>query len=210
MNQNITKRLTLIVAILALAIIAFEIFNYDTTRFALANLLGNTAFYKMRWSTILAVAFCGIDLAGLVQLFSVPVAGKYKENQATYFLFGAWLLGASLNAVMTWYAVGITLLDLPIGNEILSRQQLVRGVPLLIAVLVWLTRILFVGALTVMGDEFLQMQQVKQRAETKLVPQRQRVRLRESKRREPSRALQRAEADVEAVAQVGRKRMPVG
>ena len=201
MNQNQNQRFTLIMLILALAMLAFELFNYDTTRFALASLFGSAAFYGLSWATILAIAFCGIDLAGLVQMFSVPLVNNPKENQGYYFLFAAWLLGASLNAIMTWYAVGITLLGVPLGNEILTRQQLVRWVPLLIAMLVWITRILFIGALTIMGDEFARVLRRKRPVPplpvTHVVPRphRQRAILREAEPLQPSRAAQRLQRE---------------
>ncbi|GAF95342.1 unnamed protein product, partial [marine sediment metagenome] len=40
------------------ALVAFEIFNYGTTEFALGDLLGDLGFAGIRWSTILALAFC--------------------------------------------------------------------------------------------------------------------------------------------------------
>jgi hypothetical protein len=65
---------------------------------------------------------------------------------------GAWLLGATMNAMMTWWAISLTLLNHNFGNEVLSREQLLYSVPIFVAVLVWLTRILFIGAFTVAGD----------------------------------------------------------
>jgi hypothetical protein len=48
-----------------------------------------------------------------------------------------------MNAVMTWWAVSVTLLNnATFGNEVLGREQLLRWVPIFVAVLVWLTRIL--------------------------------------------------------------------
>ena len=37
----------------------------------------------------------------------------------------------------------MTLLNNPIGNEVMSREQLLKIVPIFVAVLVWLTRILY-------------------------------------------------------------------
>ena len=65
---------------------------------------------------------------------------------------GAWLLGATMNAIMTWWAVSLTLLENPVGNAVLSSEVLLKTVPIFVAVLVWLTRILFIGALSVTGD----------------------------------------------------------
>lgn len=139
----------LIGGILFIALIAFEIFNFDTTQFALESLLGNVTFLGLQWATILAVAFCAIDFAGLNRLFTPE--GTSKEQREVWFLMGAWLLGATLNAVMTWWAVSVTLLGNNLGNEVLNRQQIIRYVPIFVAVLVWLTRILFIGSFSIAG-----------------------------------------------------------
>ena len=57
------------------ALLAFEIFNYSTTQFALADVLGSLTFAGIPWATILALAFCGIDFAGLARLFT-PEQGR--------------------------------------------------------------------------------------------------------------------------------------
>lgn len=136
--------------ILLVALLAFELFNFDTTRFALRNLLGEVYFMRLHWATILAVAFCAIDFAGLARLFT-PQPDQETAREV-WFLMGAWLLGATMNAVMTWWAVSLTLLTHDFGNEVLTRAQLLRWVPFFIAALVWLTRILFIGALSMAGD----------------------------------------------------------
>ena len=43
------------------ALLSFEVFNFSTTQFALHDMLGDLTFAGMRWSTVLAIAFCGID-----------------------------------------------------------------------------------------------------------------------------------------------------
>ncbi|MCA9980212.1 MAG: hypothetical protein KDD89_05250 [Anaerolineales bacterium] len=136
--------------ILLTALLAFELFNFDTTRYALNSLLGEVRFMGIGWATILAIAFCSIDFAGLARLFT-PERGR-DEPKEVWYLMGAWLLGATMNAVMTWWAVSLTLLDHPLGNEIMTREQLLQVVPIFVAVLVWLTRILFIGSLTVAGE----------------------------------------------------------
>ena len=40
------------------ALLAFEVFNFSTTQFALADVLGDLKFAGLRWATILAIAFC--------------------------------------------------------------------------------------------------------------------------------------------------------
>jgi hypothetical protein len=148
-------RRVLIGAILVVALVAFEIFNFDTTRYALQSLLGETNFMGMQWAVVLAIAFCAIDFAGLTRLFT-PEQGQ-QESRAIWYLTGAWLLGATMNAVMTWWAVNLTLLNHELGNEVMSRQELLRFVPLFVAVLVWLTRILFIGAFSLAGDHLFDL-----------------------------------------------------
>ena len=150
-------RKTIVGIILLTALVAFEIFNFDTTRFALNNLLGGVSFWGIAWASILALAFCAIDFAGLARLFT-PEQGA-DEPKAVWYLMGAWLLGATMNAIMTWWAVSLTLLSHDLGNEVLSRSQLLQFAPIFVAVLVWLTRILFIGALSVTGEHMFDLAQ---------------------------------------------------
>ncbi len=141
--------------ILIVALIAFEMFNFDTTRYALQSLLGDVKFIGIPWAAILAIAFCSIDFAGLARLFT-PEQGR-DEPKEVWYLMGAWLLGATMNAVMTWWAVSVTLLSHEFGNEVLGREQLLFMVPIFVAVLVWLTRILFIGAFSVAGEHLFDL-----------------------------------------------------
>ncbi len=142
-------RKAIIGTVLVVALVAFEVFNFDTTRYALESLLGNVEFLGLGWAVILAVAFCAIDFAGLASLFTPDAI---NQERSTWYLMGAWLLGATMNAIMTWWAVNLTLLNHELGNEVLSREELLRFVPLFVAVLVWLTRILFIGAFSIAGS----------------------------------------------------------
>lgn len=152
MGQNGPVSRKMVIAILlGVALIAFEIFNFDTTQYALSNLLGDVRFVGVLWASILAIAFCAIDFAGLVRIFT-PQRGA-EEPRAVWFLTGAWFLGTIANAVMTWWAVSLTLLNHDFGNEVLGRETLLRYVPIFVAMLVWLTRILFIGAFSVAGEE---------------------------------------------------------
>lgn len=153
--QNAISRKLIIAALLAVALIAFEIFNFDTTQYALVNLLGDIRFAGIMWASILAVAFCAIDFAGLVRIFT-PERGR-EEPRAVWFLTGAWFLGTIANSIMTWWAVSLTLLSHDFGNEVLSREALLRYVPIFVAMLVWLTRILFIGAFSITGEEMFDL-----------------------------------------------------
>lgn len=154
LSMNLSRKASVGI-ILIIALLAFEMFNFDTTQYALHSLLGDVQFLGLQWASILAIAFCSIDFAGLVRLFT-PQRTLAEEPKEVWYLMGAWLLGATMNAIMTWWAVSLTLLNHQFGNEVLSREQLLQAVPVFVAVLVWLTRILFIGAFTVAGDHLFE------------------------------------------------------
>jgi hypothetical protein len=152
-------------AIIITALLAFELFNYSTTDYALADLLGDLKFLGLKWSTILAIAFCGIDFAGIARLFtpvdSAPTpSGHHTEN---WYLFGAWLLAATMNAMLTWWGVSLAVLGhQTLGNEVVSRESLVRIVPVFVAILVWLIRVLIIGTFSAAGDKLFYQDNVRQ------------------------------------------------
>ena len=138
-------------AIIITALLAFEIFNYSTTDFAMSDLLGELEFMGIRWATILAIAFCGIDFAGIARLFTPEVGDD--EPAEIWYLFGAWLLAATMNAMLTWWGVSIALLQhVSLGNEVIARDMLLKVVPIFVAVMVWLIRVLIIGTFSVAGD----------------------------------------------------------
>jgi hypothetical protein len=133
------------------ALLAFEIFNYSTTDFALSDLLGDLKFMGVRWATILSIAFCGIDFAGIARLFT-PEQGR-DEPAEVWYLFGAWMLAATMNAMLTWWGVSIALLNhQSLGTAVVDGATLIKVVPIFVAVMVWLTRVLIIGTLSVAGD----------------------------------------------------------
>lgn len=140
--------------ILVVALIGFEIFNFDTTKFALLNLLGGLRFVGLEWAAILAFAFCGIDFAGLVRMFT-PEQG-WDEPREVWLLTGAWLLGATMNAIMTWYAVALAIANRQVGVGYVTQADMQLFAPIFVALLVWLTRILFIGAISVAADRLQQ------------------------------------------------------
>ena len=133
------------------ALLAFEIFNFSTTEFALSDLLGELEFMGLRWATILSIAFCGIDFAGIARLFT-PEEGA-DEPAEIWYLFGAWLLAATMNAMLTWWGVSIAILEhQTLGNAVVTREVLLDVVPVFVAVMVWLSRVLIIGTFSVAGE----------------------------------------------------------
>jgi hypothetical protein len=147
------QRGLLFVAMMFVALVAFEVFNYSTTEFALTDLLSDLRFAGVRWATILALAFCGMDFAGIARLLT-PENDKVKSLESWYLL-GAWLLAATMNAMLTWWAVSLALLNHnSLGNEIISRDALISSVPVFVAILVWLIRVLMIGTFSLAGPRF--------------------------------------------------------
>jgi hypothetical protein len=147
---NFSRALVLGVIILT-ALIAFEMFNYSTTDYALKDLLGNLTFFSMPWSTILAIAFCGIDFAGIARLFT-PESGN-DEPKEVWYLFGAWFLAATMNAMLTWWGVSMAIVSHKLAStEVIDASTLIKIVPVFIALMVWVIRILIIGTISVAGD----------------------------------------------------------
>lgn len=116
------KRLPLLLAMFA----AFQLFNYPLT-----DLLGDLAVLGVRWATILAIAFCAIDIIPLSSLFA-------ERDEMSWFLFGAWVLAAAMNATLTWRGFWIALAENSAGNT----------VPVIAAVMTWVIRSLIAGTLS--------------------------------------------------------------
>jgi hypothetical protein len=150
--QRIPMRRSLVFGVLIMvALVSFEIFNYSTTDFALGDLLGNLRFLGIRWATILAIAFCGIDFAGIARLFT-PERGA-EEPAEVWYLFGAWLIAATMNAMLTWWGVSIAISNhQTLGNAIVDRATLLKVVPIFVAIMVWLIRVLIIGTFSVAGE----------------------------------------------------------
>ncbi len=134
------------------ALLAFEIFNYSTTDYALNDFLGGLTFLGVRWATILAIAFCGIDFAGIARLFT-PEQGESSGQREVWYLFGAWLLAASMNAMLTWWGVALAIANhQSLGGSVIPRDTLVQIVPIFVAIMVWVIRVLIIGTFSLAGN----------------------------------------------------------
>jgi len=150
------QRGALFTLIMFIALLAFEIFNYSTTDFALNDLLGKLTFMGIRWATVLSIAFCGIDFAGIARLFT-PEQGR-DEPTEVWYLFGAWVLAAAMNATLTWWGVALALVNhTPESVAIVQRSTLNNIVPVLVAIMVWMIRILIIGTFSMAGDRLFWM-----------------------------------------------------
>ncbi len=141
------------------ALLAFELFNYSTTDYALRDFLGSLSFLGLRWATILAIAFCGIDFAGIARLFT-PEKGDNSPREVWY-LFAAWLLAASMNAMLTWWGVALAIVNhQSLGGSVIPRDTLVQVVPIFVAVMVWVIRVLIIGTFSLAGNRLFSQAEV--------------------------------------------------
>ena len=134
------------------ALLAFEIFNFSTTQFALRDVLGDLTFAGLRWATILAIAFCGIDFAGIARIFT-PEQGA-DEPKEVYYLFGAWFLAAAFNAVLTWWGVSVAIVShaSASGGAVVSTATMTKIVPIFVAAMILLVRVMIIGTFSLAGD----------------------------------------------------------
>jgi len=137
---------------IALALLAFEIFNFGTTQFALTDVLGDLTFAGMRWASILAIAFCGIDFAGIARIFT-PEQGR-DEPAEVWYLLGAWFLAAVFNATLTWWGVSVAIVNhaSSSGDAVISATTMTKTVPIFVAAMILLIRVLLIQTFSVAGD----------------------------------------------------------
>lgn len=139
--------------IIFVALIAFEMFNYSTTEYALRDLLGSLKFAGVTWGTILTIAFCGIDFAGIARLFMPHARGNAQE---VWYLFGAWLLAATMNAALTWWGVSMAIANHAVKSaSVISSDTISNIVPVFVAVMVWVIRILIIGSISYAADHLM-------------------------------------------------------
>ena len=122
------------------------------TRFALRDILGDLSFGGLQWATILAIAFCGIDFAGIARVFT-PEQGA-DEPKEVYYLFGAWLLAAGFNAILTWWGVSVAIVNhtSASGGAVISNETMTKVVPIFVAAMILLIRVLIIGSFSLAGD----------------------------------------------------------
>ncbi|MEA4906604.1 MAG: hypothetical protein VB089_03225 [Anaerolineaceae bacterium] len=144
------QRSALFGLILAAALVSFEMFNYSTTFFALNDLLGEQRFIGIRWATILTIAFCGIDFAGIARIFVHD--DDQEDARGMWYLFFAWLLAATMNAMLTWWGVSMAIANRTlVSSVILDASLITHAVPVAVALVVWVTRFLLISTFSFSG-----------------------------------------------------------
>ncbi len=137
--------------IILVALLAFEVFNFSSTLFALRDILGDLAFGPLRWATMLAFAFCAIDFAGIARIFT-PEQGR-NEPAEVWYLFAAWFLAAAFNASLTWWGVSVAIMSHNAqGGVLLGQTALLKIVPIFVAAMVLTIRVLLINTFSIAGD----------------------------------------------------------
>lgn len=150
------KRGLIFGGIILCALLAFEVFNYSSTLFALSDILGDLSFGPLRWATILAFAFCGIDFAGIARIFT-PERGR-DEPAEVWYLFAAWFLAASFNATLTWWGVSVAILKHSAeGGILLGPAMMTKAVPVFVAAMVLLIRVLLINTFSIAGERIFSL-----------------------------------------------------
>ncbi|WKZ36744.1 MAG: hypothetical protein QY332_02230 [Anaerolineales bacterium] len=150
------KRGAIFGTILVAALLAFEVSNFGITSYTLRDILGDLQFAGIRWASILAFAFCGIDFAGIARIFT-PEQGR-DEPVEVYYLFGAWLLAAGFNAILTWWGVSVAINNHNIqGGALLGQATMTKAVPIFVATMVWLIRVLIIGTISLAGERLFSL-----------------------------------------------------
>jgi hypothetical protein len=145
------KRGLIFGGIILVALLAFEVFNFSSTSFALRDVLGDLAFGPVRWATILALAFCGIDFAGIARIFT-PEKGR-DEPAEVWYLFAAWFLAATFNAMLTWWGVSVAILQHSAqGGVLLGQTAMLKFVPVFVAAMVLFIRVLLINTFSIAGE----------------------------------------------------------
>lgn len=138
------------------ALLAFEVFNFSSTSFALRDILGDLTFGGMRWATMLAFAFCAIDFAGIARIFT-PEQGR-DEPAEVWYLFGAWFLAATFNASLTWWGVSIAVLGHNAqGGALVGQPVMLKVVPVAVAAMVLVIRVLLINTFSIAGERIFSL-----------------------------------------------------
>jgi hypothetical protein len=150
------KRGLIFGVIILCALLAFEVFNYSSTLFALSDILGNLTFGPIRWAAMLAFAFCAIDFAGIARIFT-PEQGR-DEPAEVWYLFAAWFLAASFNAILTWWGISVAMLQQnAAGGVLLGATTMTKVVPIFVAAMVLLIRVLLINTFSIAGERIFSL-----------------------------------------------------
>jgi hypothetical protein len=157
--------------LIVIGLLAFDLFNFATTKTSLESFIGAETILGISIAQALAIAFCAVDLGGLTSLFT---SEKGIDEPWWVWMFGAgWLVASLANAALTWWAVLLGIQTAPaIRNPLFTAEQLYTYVPAILAITVWLIRLLLVGTTIIAWDRSDPLPKLKKKALPQSFPQR--------------------------------------
>ncbi len=143
-NVEISRHTATILSMFA-GLVAFEIFNYATTFLALQSLLGGLTAMGFNLTAWLAAAVCCLDVTGIIYLFLSPETQSNVKNN--HRLFIAWILVTGMNAWLIWLGISQAISIRQAQTAlVIDGGTLAHILPIFIVSLIWLIRILVIGA----------------------------------------------------------------
>ncbi|OGG01493.1 hypothetical protein A2Z33_00415 [Candidatus Gottesmanbacteria bacterium RBG_16_52_11] len=134
--------------------LAFALFVFIVSSFALNNLMGEMEFAGIFMANIFAIALALLDYAGISRLY-VPDDGDPRSKRYAIYLLIGWLVCALVVWVLTWWSVLVILLDKTDFAPFIKNPEInlvaFRLAPITIAEVVFLTRILLYAAVSRSG-----------------------------------------------------------
>lgn len=140
------------ILVLLLAIVAFEIFNFDTTKVVLEQIFGTSMFWGITVAAWLAIGACAMDLGGLSRVVTTETSFKSESTDIKAITL-AWFVAAGFNAFLTWWYV---MVSLEYGNGVMPSVLRGNNIWLAagIALFVFLVRFLLIFGFATVGDKF--------------------------------------------------------
>lgn len=149
--RPVNQSKSLLALMLFAALTGFEIFNYSTTQVVLRDLLGGSSTLGVSWAAILSLAFCSIDFAGIAWLFTSEQ--DRNQSKTIWYLFCAWLLAATMNAILTWWGISLAIVNRPLQSSVfIDQRTITEVVPVFLALMIWITRVLLIGSFSFAGS----------------------------------------------------------
>lgn len=96
------------------------------------------------------MALCAIDFAGLAYIFTLD--RSLDSGREVSCLLGVWLVAAIMNASLAWWIFSRILLTARTGQGSANPSVLLKIVPVVVAVALWVIRILLIRALSAGPD----------------------------------------------------------
>lgn len=139
--------------LLSVLLLAAEALSFSAARFALVDLFGNISFMGWRWATVLALALCAVDFAGLAYMFTLD--RSLLSGRELFYLLGVWIIAATMNAFLAWWTFSTVLLVAGVGQVSADPSALLMSFSLVVAITLWVIRILLIRVLSMGPDGHL-------------------------------------------------------